>query len=173
LFFPLLASKSKAMAAITCYVLDSLTNRPALGMRVHLLCLTHKTALNEREFRVNILNTGSTGEWEFQGNGPAKITLKAFISDVCKNEESKWHLVCSAGKYYGRDKTSWPMVGLFFVLREAESRTAGLSLSHHKPNAYTHVKNIAQMEVFKISIPFCRSVDDYLGQSSGSCSQVS
>lgn len=137
------------MAEITCFVTDNLTERPAVGMNVYLLCLTHKTSLNEREFRAKIGDTGRNGEWEFQGNGKIKASLEAFIADTCEGQESQWQLICSAGMYYGGDEISWPMVGIFFYLRRAERRTITISVSHHEIKAFTYVENTRIFEVIK------------------------
>ena len=143
------------MEAISCHVLDCVTDRAAVGMAIHLMCLTHKTELNAREFGSKILDTGENEKWELLGKGHLKISLEAFIAGICKNEPSKWHLVCGAGKYYGRDRTSWPIVGLFFILRKGEWRSITLSLSPHQFNAYTCVNDNPRVKVIEMFLQQC------------------
>jgi hypothetical protein len=135
------------MAALTCHVYKSL-DTPAVGINVKLLCLTHETALHEREFRSIICLTGINGEWEFQRNSRhTKHTLESFLSQICQNQESKWHLVFGTGKLFGAEETSWPIVGLFCILRRAESRTIKLIVSRDQLHAYNSVTTNFESEV--------------------------
>jgi 5-hydroxyisourate hydrolase len=121
---------------ITCHVLDTMTGRPAEGIKASLTCTTldGKTPV-ENSFVAQTNNDGRITKWKgVFAEDPESVEnfLSPGEDDVFGT--SVWKLKFATGEYYGVGKTFWPEVELTFYVKGGEHYHVPLLLG---PYSYT------------------------------------
>ena len=142
------------MTTLTCHVTNDL-NRPIVGMEVQLQYRTDNKALQGVEFESEILSSGLNSEWK--APGLPRLSLDAFMSQICPSHESKWYLIFRTGKHQAREETSWLMVPVFIYLQWTEPRIVRLTLSHNKYHVVTTVAPVLKIQVRYFILPLFAS----------------
>ena len=117
---------------ITCHVLDTLTGRPAAGVKVDLLLEGDKNA-NVNMWNATTNPDGRITKWE-TGLADMKSVDEVLRAHEQTGTKSIWKLRFYTGLYYGEDKTFWPMVELTFYVKAGEHYHVPLLLG---PYSYT------------------------------------
>lgn len=119
---------------ITCHVLDTLTGRPATGVRVDLVLEDDKSAnvSTKNIFKAKTNSDGRITNWDKDSGVPG-------VDEILHKPEqsgtrSIWKLKFYTGLYYGEDNTFWPVVELTFSVKPGEHYHVPLLLG---PYSYT------------------------------------
>ena len=119
---------------ITCHVLDTLTGRPAAGVRVDLVLEVNESAdvSTKNIFRATTNSDGRITNWEKDSGvlGVDEILRKTEQN----SSRSIWKLKFYTGLYYGEGNTFWPVVELTFFVKSGEHYHVPLLLG---PYSYT------------------------------------
>lgn len=123
--------------AITCHVLDTLTGRPAPGIKVTLQFDTTQLRGSLRSepiysYEATTNADGRIANW----TNPSKLLPLASVVENCKEAELQtiWTLNFDTGSYYGEGNTFWPEVQLKFWVKPGEHYHVPLLLG---PYSYT------------------------------------
>jgi 5-hydroxyisourate hydrolase len=118
--------------SITCHVLDTLTGRPAAGVKAELSVQDiqpHEVWTAETNSDGRITNWGKADSRKFS-------TVEEILQKTAERapKTSIWTLRFFTGDYYGEGKTFWPEVNLTFCVKSGEHYHVPLLLG---PYSYT------------------------------------
>lgn len=124
-------------APITCHVLDTLTGRPAAGIKVHLYLdpsLEKTTPILREVFSAQTNSDGRVTDWT--GTETKSVTIEEILQTATRIglKSTIWRLRFDIDGYYGEGKSFWPEVNLAFYVKEGEHYHVPLLLG---PYSYT------------------------------------
>jgi 5-hydroxyisourate hydrolase len=119
---------------ITCHVLDTLTGRPAAGVKVSLTLdpLAHFD-LSPVVFAAVTNSDGRITNWTAPEG--KTVTVDMILQKAGESDKTTiWKLKFFTGDYYGEGRTFWPEVDLIFYVKHGEHYHVPLLLG---PYSYT------------------------------------
>lgn len=121
---------------ITCHVLDTLTGRPAAGVKVSLILgPVPQVTSTTLDFTAVTNSDGRITNWTASAPEGEPVTVEMILRKAGEADKTTvWKLKFFTGDYYGEGKTFWPEVDLTFYVKYREHYHVPLLLG---PYSYT------------------------------------
>ena len=107
------------MAAITCHVIDTCTNRPAAGMQVLLRCFCFSSYSNRSIVKARTTSDGAVTQWYPVGED-LEYMFDRFVPAARGHLDTVWQMRFDSGNYFGQGNTYWPFVNVDFHVQSRE-----------------------------------------------------